>query len=345
MTVTKLLPGIALCAVVALTAAALESVQQLVLRRAWIESIVLAIVVGTLVRGAWVPGPRWTPGIDASAKQLLETAVVLLGASIDVPLLVRAGLPLAGGIAAVVAIAIGASYALSRSLGLSRHLALLVACGNSICGNSAIAAAAPVIGADADDVASAIAFTAVLGVAVVLMLPLLGHALGYTAFQFGVLAGLSVYAVPQVLAVTLAFDPLSSQVGTLVKLVRVLMLGPVVVTLAVLRRRVHQARARAAEPHVDSPALPRLGLLVPWFVVGFVLLAALRATGAIGPSEVLVLRQVARLLTVLAMAALGLGVDAQSLSRGGLAVTSAVLLSLLVLVVISVSLIAALRLT
>jgi uncharacterized membrane protein YadS len=76
------------------------------------------------------------------------------------------------GIAVVVVIAIATSYGISRALGLPRRMAILVACGNSICGNSAIAAVAPVIGADGEDVASSIAFTAVLGVIGVIVLPL-----------------------------------------------------------------------------------------------------------------------------------------------------------------------------
>ncbi|WP_254461974.1 putative sulfate exporter family transporter, partial [Yersinia enterocolitica] len=79
---------------------------------------------------------------------------------------------------------------IGRLLGLPTRMALLVACGNAICGNSAIAAVAPVIGADSDDVAASIAFTAVLGVVVVLGLPLLGIALGMTGLAFGTLAGL-----------------------------------------------------------------------------------------------------------------------------------------------------------
>jgi uncharacterized membrane protein YadS len=108
---------------------------------------------------------------------------------------------------------------------------VLVACGNSICGNSAIAAVAPVIGADGEDVAASIAFTAVLGVVVVLLLPFLAPLLHLSGLQYGVLAGLTVYAVPQVLAATAPLGMVAVQMGTLVKLVRVLMLGPVVLVL------------------------------------------------------------------------------------------------------------------
>ena len=95
-----------------------------------------------------------------------------------------------------------------------------MACGNSICGNSAIAAVAPVIGETSSEIASSIAFTAVPGVFVVLTLPLLVPILRLSLSQYGVLAGLTVYAVPQVLAATLPIGALSNQIGTIVKLVR-----------------------------------------------------------------------------------------------------------------------------
>ncbi len=99
--------------------------------------------------------------------------------------ILAAGVPLLVGIAGVVASAILLSFGIGRLLGLPTRMALLIACGNSICGNSAIAAVAPVIEADSDDVAASIAFTAVLGVVVVLGLPLLGIALGMSGIAFG----------------------------------------------------------------------------------------------------------------------------------------------------------------
>jgi uncharacterized membrane protein YadS len=114
---------------------------------------------------------------------------------------------------AIVFLAIGVSYALGRLFGLPHRMATLIACGNSICGNSAIAAVAPVIGADGEDVAASIAFTAVLGVVVVLILPLLALAWHMSPRAFGVFAGLTVYAVPQVLAATAPISSVSAQMG------------------------------------------------------------------------------------------------------------------------------------
>ena len=163
------------------------------------------------------------------------------------------------GIAIIVAVAIATSYGICRALGLPKKMSVLVACGNSICGNSAIAAVAPVIGAKPDDVASSIAFTAVLGVVVVLGLPLLVPVLDLSLTQYGTLAGLTVYAVPQVLAATLPIGELSNQVGTVVKLVRVLMLGPVVLGLALVRGAM---RSNAGTGDAALAAAQRTGAVV-----------------------------------------------------------------------------------
>jgi uncharacterized membrane protein YadS len=182
-----------------------------------------------------------------------------------------------------------------------------------------------VIAADGQDVAASIAFTAVLGVVVVLVLPLAMPLLSLSATQYGVFAGLTVYAVPQVLAATAAVSLTSAHVGTLVKLVRVLMLGPVVVLLSL-----------SAQP---GSVRPRWSQLLPWFIVGFLVLMGLRTLDLIPHALLVPAQHGASALTVMSMAALGLGVDARSVLRAGGRVTMVVVLSLLVLCAISLGLI------
>ena len=244
-----LLPGVGLATLVGLASWLVALVEERLFGHPVVEALVVAILLGMVVRTLWTPPVRLAAGIGFTAKGVLEVAVLLLGVSVDLPLLLRAGPALAVGIVLLVVLGIALSYGLGRLLGLPHKLAVLVACGNSICGNSAIAAVAPVIDAEAEHVASSIAFTAILGVAVVLGLPFLLHPLGLSFYQYGVLAGLTVYAVPQVLAAAFPVSALSGQVGTLVKLVRVLMLGPVVVFFALQ----HQRTARAAATGGPGP--------------------------------------------------------------------------------------------
>lgn len=331
-TLARYAPGIALCTVVAMASVAGAAVETHLFGHPIIEGLVLAILVGMMVRTAWTPPDTMAPGVTFTAKQVLETAVFLLGASVDLPLLLRAGPALAVGIVLLVVVGLSASYGIGRALGLPHRLAVLVATGNSICGNAAIAAVAPVIHAEREHVASAIAFTAILGVIVVLGLPFLMHPLGLSFYQYGVLAGLTVYAVPQVLAAAFPVSVLSGQVGTLVKLVRVLMLGPVVTFFAIRAGR-ETREAGGARPTF------RLTRFVPWFIIGFLALAALRSLAMIPATVVDLSHTLSSWLTVAAMAALGLGVDLRAIRRVGAPVIATVSLSLVVLVVLSVGLI------
>ena len=335
----RTLPGIALCVGLTAVAKLLEQAEVDAFGQPYLEGLVIAILLGVAIRTVWKPGPMWVGGIGFSAKTLLEIAVVLLGGSISAATVWALGPLLLIGIALIVALAIASSYLICRAMGLPLRMSILVACGNSICGNSAIAAVAPIIGADADDIASSIAFTAVLGVIVVLGLPLLVPLLGLSLTQYGVLAGLTVFAVPQVLAATLPIGALSNQVGTVVKLVRVLMLGPVVLGLSLFAGRLRNGDADA-DAGADGPRRwPPFRELVPWFIIGFLLLALARSLGLIPQDVVRPLRTVAAVLTTVAMAALGLGVDVRTVAKAGLRVTTAVTISLIVLGLISFALI------
>nr|WP_249150573.1 putative sulfate exporter family transporter [Bradyrhizobium sp. JYMT SZCCT0180] len=329
-----LIPGIALCGAITAVSLGAQLVEEHIFAHPYVEALVIAILLGMAIRTAWQPSERWRSGIAFSAKQLLEVAVMLLGASVSFAAIVASGYLLVAAIVATVVIMLAVSYGLSRMLGLPTKMSILIACGNSICGNSAIAAVAPVIGADGDDVASSISFTAILGVLMVLGLPLLIPLLALSATQYGILAGLTVYAVPQVLAATVPAGIVATQIGTLVKLVRVLMLGPIVVALSLVAAHRRKRHADATRAVAISPFK-----LVPWFIIGFLVLAALRSLQLVPDIAVAPVTKTAGILTVLSMAALGLGVDVRVLSSVGGRVTAAVTLSLLLLLGLSIGLV------
>jgi uncharacterized integral membrane protein (TIGR00698 family) len=323
--IATLLPGIALCAVVTALAVGVQTIQERTLGHPYLEAIVIAILLGMALRSVWTPGARWRAGVAYSAKQLLEVAVALLGASVTFAVIASSGVLLLAAIVTIVVLSLLVSYGISRAFGLSTRMAILVACGNSICGNSAIAAVAPVINANSDDIASSISFTAILGVIIVLGLPILVPMMALSETQYGILAGLTVYAVPQVLAATVPVGLVSVQIGTLVKLVRVMMLGPVVACIALGARRF----TRAGEGQSAQ-----LGFFkaVPWFIIAFFVLAACRSFALIPDAALPVIQTIASVLTVLSMAALGLGVDLRVIREVGGKVTAAVSLSLVFLV-------------
>ncbi len=323
----RLVPGTLLAVALGVAASGLQTLEERLFGHAIIEALVIAILLGVVWRTIGGMPVRMAAGVNFTAKTVLEVAIVLLGASVDLPTVLKAGPTLLVVIIAVVALGIAASTLIGRLVGLNPRLAVLVAVGNSICGNSAIAAVAPVIEASADDVASSIALTAVLGVAVVLLLPLLIPLARLTLYQYGVLAGLTVYAVPQVLAATFPVSTLSGKVGTLVKLVRVLLLGPVVLFFSMRR------------PTTGKPSRLALTRFVPWFIAGFIALGTLRSLGWLPVVVADPLRATSNWLTVAAMAALGLGVDVRAVRRVGGPVALAVMASLAVLILVSLVLI------
>lgn len=362
-----LAPGLLLCCGVAALALGGGAAESRLFGKAWLEPLVLAILIGMALRSALPLSPRFHQGTGWSAKILLEVAVALMGAAMSVQALEGVGVPLLATIVLLVFASIGMGFLIGRLLGLPPRMAVLLACGNSICGNSAIAAVAPAIDAEGDDVAAAIAFTAVLGVGVVLALPLVAGALHLAPVAGGALAGLTVYAVPQVLAAAAPLGPVAIQFGTLVKLVRVLMLGPVVVLMSLLfgaagdaadddaaretggrtgagrgADRAHGAEARsvadasgACGAGVRATRARRrhhgLGHFLPWFILAFLTLCALRSLDWLPALLVRPAGDAAGVLTVVAMAGLGLGVDVRSVRDAGPRVALAVTLSLLFL--------------
>jgi uncharacterized integral membrane protein (TIGR00698 family) len=293
---------------------------------AWIEGVVAAILIGGAVATFGRARPGWSAGVAFSAKRPLEVAIALLGASVSPAALAAVGPALLAGLVLVVMLSLAAGYGLSRAFGLSPRLSALVASGNSICGNSAIAAVAPVVGASRDETCATIAFTAVLGVIAVLLLPLLAPALGLSSASYGVLAGLTVYAVPQVLAATAPIGGAAVQVGAMVKLARVMMLGPLILGLSLF------AGARGARPPLSR--------LVPWYVVAFAALAAARIAGVLPAALLPPMSAVCGVLTLISMAALGLSTDFRVVMRSGGRVAGAAVASLGALLILSLGLLA-----
>lgn len=321
--IKEIFPGLLLSAAIGLLAAGFEWVEVRLFGYAYLDGLVVAILAGTLLHTAFGLNERFLAGVKFSAKIVLEIAIVLLGGTISATAIASSGLPLVATIVGVVTITLFLSYGIGRLLGLDDKLATLVSCGNSICGNSAIMAAAPAIDALEEDVAASIGFTAVLGIAVVLFLPFCAPLFGFNQWQYGVVAGLSVYAVPQVLAATAPIGTLSAQIGTIVKLVRVLMLGPVVLAIGIRYGRRGGAR------------LP-LSVLVPWFIVGFLALMLSRSFGLLPDAAVKPLNTASFNLTLIAMAAVGLSVNLRSVLASGGRVLAAGAASISILVVLAI---------
>lgn len=336
--VRKNLPGIALAAGLTIVAILLATLEKRVFDYEILEPLVLGLILGIAVRSIWGVPAIFLPGIAFAAKQVLEFAIVLLGASLDLHQLANAGSKILLAVLISVTITITTGIVVGRAAGLGTRLAILVAVGNAICGNSAIAAVAPAIRAKKEEVASAIALTAVFGVGVVLTLPLLIPVFDLSHERYGVIAGLTVYAVPQVLAATFPVSAESGQFGSLVKLTRVLLLGPVVAFFAWWTART-DPDPQSATPTGQRFSVGTITKFLPWFIIGFVLLAILRTVNVIPDSTGADVQNISKTLTAVAMTALGLTVDVKSVRKGGAKVALTVSALTVLLVVMSLLLV------
>ena len=328
--IAKYWPGLLLVIVVGAVAWTVAEAEKAIFENAVVDALVIAILIGVLLRNFLTLPAGIDPGAKYASKQVLEASVFLLGASVDFGQIVDAGLTLFLLIAFSVIGGLSLTWFVGHYVfGLPSRLSVLVGVGNSICGNSAVAAVAPAIRATPDEVATAIGISAVMGIGQILLLPLLVPGLDLTDYQYGIVAGIAVYAVPQVVAASFAVSSLSGQVATLVKLVRVLFLGPMIIGLGFLHRN-------SADAPPSQTAMERAKLYLPWFVAGFLLFAVLRSTGVISDGLGDHAKTLSKLLFVGAMVGLGLGVDLRKVGAVGPRVAATILVSMSFMIIVSV---------
>ena len=296
-----------------------------------IDAMLIAIVIGMLVRNTVGVPPRFAAGIRYAVISIMPLGIVLMGARLDFYDIVRTSLTALIISVVCVAVALAMTIWLCRRLGVGQKLGILIGVGTAICGGTAIAVAAPVIEADDGDTAFGIATVTVFGMAAVFVLPVLGEVIGMSQLEFGVWAGTSVHATPQVVATGFAYGPEAGDIATIVKLVRVLLLAPVVVGLA-----IWYARSKRKQQIAHVTKIGKLTTLFPPFILGFVALA-LASTLHLLPDFTLhledsplwdaqdlrvvlahVVTAVSTFLLTISMAGVGLGVDVRGLARVGL---------------------------
>jgi uncharacterized integral membrane protein (TIGR00698 family) len=188
----------------------------------------------------------------------------------------------------------------ARFVRIDGRLAVLIAVGSAVCGNTAIVATAPVIGARAREVAYAVATITLFGTLAVFLYPAIGRAIALPQPQFGLWAGVAVHDTSQVIATSASYGPGALDVATVVKLIRNALMAPLLLVIAT----VWAARAEGA---VDS-ARKGIRRAVPLFVLGFLALAALRTLGFIGADLAATLDTAARTLILVALAAVGMSI-------------------------------------
>lgn len=294
-------PGVVLAAVVAGAASAIG------VAAPTIGAPVIAIVLGALL-GAVIGRRRrsFEPGLRLSSAWPLQCAVALTGWQLSLGRVVATGAGSFPIMLGTLAACFVATAVLGRWLGVPTDLRTLIGVGTGICGASAIAAVSPVIRARASVISYAVTTIFVFNVAAVLVFPPLGHALGMSQHAFGLFAGTAVNDTSSVVATATTYGSTAVSDAVVVKLTRVLMIIPVTIVLAAVTARRGRGDTR------PSPLR-----LVPWFLIAFLVLAAVNSFWAAPASAHHAVRMASGFLIAMALAAIGLSTDLSGIRRAG----------------------------
>ena len=296
-------PGLGLTAGIAVCAYGLRLIPGV----AALSPMILSVLIGALLHNTLGHIAGTGEGVNFSLRRILRLSIVLIGLQITAQQAIEVGWGGVGVIAFALLATLLATILVGRMLRVPRGVALLIGVGTSICGASAIVAAKAATGGEDDDAAYAVAGVTLFGTIAMFLYPALAGVLHLSPSQFGLWAGASVHEVAQAVFASGQGGPEALQIGTIAKLTRVAMMAPVIILLGEIYFRLGLVGgAERGKPPF------------PWFLVGFLALAALNSLIVI-PAEVSApIRMATTFLLSMAMAAMGLHTNLRHVFKAGL---------------------------
>ncbi len=256
-------------------------------------------------------------GVKFTSKKILQYAVILLGFGMNLSQILAKGAQSLPIIIATISTSLVVAFVLCRVMRIPSKIATLVGVGSSICGGSAIAATAPVIDADDDEIAQAISVIFLFNVIAALIFPTLGAALGLTNEGFGLFAGTAINDTSSVTAAASAWDSMHPganvlESATVVKLTRTLAIIPITLVLAFWQ--MHKAKA-AGDAASNTFSFKKV---FPFFVLFFVLASVITTVFQLPSAVTSPIKDLSKFFIVMAMAAVGFNTNVVDLvKRGG----------------------------
>ncbi len=311
--IRKNLPGIAVCLVIAIPSWLLGKLVPV------IGGPVFSIIAGMVIALLWTPGETVRPGIGFTSKKILQAAVVLLGFGLNLNVVLQTGKQSLPIIVCTITTSLLVAFALHKLLRIDGDTSTLIGVGSSICGGSAIAAAAPVIHADDEKVAQSISVIFFFNVLAALLFPLLGQAIGFDTTSgeaFGIFAGTAVNDTSSVTAAASTWDSmwnLGSQTldkAVTVKLTRTLAIIPITLVLSLLQAR------KAGKEQGDFRLKNAFPMFILWFICASVLTTICTSLG-VSAAVFRPLKELSKFLIIMAMAAIGLNSNVVKLIKSG----------------------------
>lgn len=287
---------------------------------------VFAIIAGMILASVVKDKSKLKSGITFTSKKILQYAVILLGFGLNLGTVLKTGRQSLPVIISTISVSLITAFLLCRLLKIPSKTAILVGVGSSICGGSAIAAAAPVIDADDEEIAQSISVIFLFNIIAALIFPSFGGMLGLSNDGFGLFAGTAVNDTSSVTAAASAWDGIHGsntlETATIVKLTRTLAIIPITIVLALLRMRNEKKNNSDSKTKLDFKKI--FPMFIIWFVLASVITTVLTSTFK-DNSQTLdtvndifgFLKNMSKFFIIMAMAAIGMNTDIVKLVKTG----------------------------
>ncbi|MFK5925497.1 MAG: putative sulfate exporter family transporter [Desulfuromusa sp.] len=244
-------------------------------------------------------GNPWPKESTAASQKLLKISVVGLGFGLSIQEVWSVGKDSAGYTIIGIAVTIGVGLLLGRILHLKGNTAALISCGTAICGGSAIAAMAPVLRAEDEEIAVSLATVFSLNAVALLLFPFIGHLVGLSQHQFGYWAGMAIHDTSSVVGAAASYGAEALRTGTTVKLTRAAWIAPIAMATGLCLRSEQKTK-------------------FPLFIAGFVIAAILHSVLPQFSAIWQVLSAIARQALVITLFLVGCGLSREVLKRIGI---------------------------
>ena len=280
-----------------------------------IGASVIALFLGMLLNHFWKPNRLFADGLKFTSKKILKFAIILLGASLNIRIVLEVGKLSLCVMVFTLLTCFGVGHFVGKALKINWKLSNLISAGTGICGGSAIAAIAPVIDADDSDIAYAMSATFLFDMAMIVLFPIMGRAMGLSDIAYGLWAGTAVNDTSSVVAAGYAFSEAAGDFATMVKLTRTLSIIPTVITFALISAHLKRKETETQDKTIKA----NFGLtkIIPWFILGFLALAIINSFGIIPSSVSSKMKDISKFLMIAALAAIGLNTSFKDMKKSG----------------------------
>lgn len=302
------IPGFLLAILIAYISRIIEDILSIHM----IGASVIALFIGMTVHHFYKPGEILKRGITFTSKRVLKFAIILLGASLNINMVLQVGKMSMLVMAFTLMTCFGGGYFIGKAFGLNWKMSNLISAGTGICGGSAIASIAPVIDADDLDIAFAMSATFIFDMFMIVLFPIMGRALNMSDMAYGLWTGTAVNDTSSVVAAGYAFSEAAGDFATMVKLTRTLSIIPTVITFALINLHIKR------KDKINSKTNLHIVKVIPWFILGFLAMVWINSAGYISQEFSHHLKNISKFLMVASLAAIGLNTSFKDMKKSGI---------------------------